>query len=173
MPTSSVEPVADVVSLATYWKPKSVLDAGSGFGKYGYLLREYLDVAQGRVNPEEWKTRIDGLDIYGGVHHEAYDEFYHEDIRTAKIGKYDLILLADVIEHMSKKDGYKLIKKLLRRCKHLLITTPIGFMKQEKFWVERNKFEAHLSGWKPEDFKPYKKARVKLYSQVMLVRIDA
>lgn len=41
-------------------KPKSVLDIGIGFGKYGFLSREYTDIYRG--NYFEWKTRIDGIE---------------------------------------------------------------------------------------------------------------
>ena len=40
-----------------------MLDAGIGFGLFGHLLRQYLDVWEGRIQREDWRIRIDGIEI--------------------------------------------------------------------------------------------------------------
>lgn len=44
MPMSAYHCLPYVLELLITARPARVLDAGAGFGKYGFLLREYLDV---------------------------------------------------------------------------------------------------------------------------------
>lgn len=172
IPTSSAEPIFDVLKAAIYWEPKSVLDIGAGFGKYGVLMREYLDVRNGRVYQKDWKTVIDAIEIYDpyvSSNYGVYNSVRLGDIEKIKIEKYDLILLMDVIEHLTKKKGLQLVRDLRKKCKNLLITTPIGFSKQGKF--AGNIYEVHKSGFLPKDFNEFKPI-VKVYGEVMLVRIE-
>jgi len=66
--------------------------------------------------------------------------------------KYDVIHLGDVIEHMSKKVGIK----LLRRCKDLalkgvIVATPAAYQPQGAAYG--NDHEKHHCLWTVEDFK--------------------
>ena len=38
MPTSYLDPTPLIVKTVKYYKPKTVLDIGCGFGKYGFLF---------------------------------------------------------------------------------------------------------------------------------------
>ena len=44
MGSSAVELITPIVSLVQAAEPTSVLDIGVGFGKWGFLLREYIEV---------------------------------------------------------------------------------------------------------------------------------
>jgi hypothetical protein len=44
--------------------PNSVLDIGTGFGKYGLLCREYLELWDGRQNYDKFLRRIDGVEAF-------------------------------------------------------------------------------------------------------------
>ena len=48
MPTSHHTYISDVITWVRKLQPKTVLDVGVGFGKWGHLFREYLDVMHGR-----------------------------------------------------------------------------------------------------------------------------
>jgi len=59
---------------------------------------------------------------------------------------YDLVCAFDLIEHLKKKDGYKLIKNMENIArKRIVIYTPNGFLPQPP--REDNPFQEHLSGW--------------------------
>ena len=64
-------------------QPFSVLDVGSGFGKYGVLCREYLELWDGR---QEYKfiRRIDGVEAFENyitpLHKFIYNNIYTENI---------------------------------------------------------------------------------------------
>jgi hypothetical protein len=63
---------------------------------------------------------------------------------------FDLVCALDVIEHLGKDDGRKLIEIAERLCKRRVIFfTPSG-----ELWMdgEGDPFMTHLSGWTPEEF---------------------
>ena len=104
-------------------KPFSVLDVGSGFGKYGVLCREYLELWDGR---EEYKflRRIDGVEVFENyitpLHKYIYNNIYTENIINLVNNldySYDLVLLIDVLEHFSKEEGLLLLNKLFKKIK--------------------------------------------------------
>ena len=41
--------------------PRSILEIGVGFGKWGVVAREYLEAWQGRFRREDWQVRIEGV----------------------------------------------------------------------------------------------------------------
>jgi hypothetical protein len=51
-----------------------------GFGKYGVLCREYLELWDGRENYHEFKRRIDGVEAYDKyitpIHKFVYNNMY-------------------------------------------------------------------------------------------------
>lgn len=142
-------------------QPQSVLDVGCGFGLWGFLCREYLDAWNGRVNPSQWQTRIDGIEVfepYIQAHQRVlYSNIFVEDVREAvkHIDEYDLIIAGDVIEHLDKPEGEAVVEALYNKAsKALLINIPLG-----DGWdhpeAHGNPAELHRSQWVPEDFVQY------------------
>ena len=141
--------------------PTSVLDVGCGFGTWGHLCRTYLDVIDERVQPDTWRTRIDGIELfepYVQAHQRAlYDTIHVGDIRelAPRVDRYDLIITGDVIEHLDKNDGETVLEQLYDKADTaLLVCIPLG-----DGWdhPERhgNPGELHRSVWTQEDFLPY------------------
>ena len=65
MPSSSPIHIPIVISIVRQMQPQSLLDIGVGFGKWGHLFREYLDVCRIDMVEEthqrdHWRVRIDG-----------------------------------------------------------------------------------------------------------------
>jgi len=135
--------------------PKSVLDMGSGFGKFGVLCREYLELWDGRQK-YEFERRIDCVEVFQKyitpLHRYVYNNIYNENIIdiTPKLDfSYDLILLIDVLEHFEKKDGLLLLKVLLRNHGCILVSTPrIPTPQQDAFG---NVYETHRSTWSTDE----------------------
>jgi len=112
-----------------------ILDVGAGHGKYGRLL-------SGRL----YKS-IDGVEIWP-AHAEmlrkssSYSKIYEEDVRTLEFkGYYDVILMGDILEHMTVEDGQKLLSKLQKICKEIIVIVPYEYPQHELYG---NKFEIHL-----------------------------
>lgn len=60
MPTSHFYQLDQLTELIFILNPKSILDIGVGFGKYGFLAREYLNLNRDD-NYKNFKRRIDGI----------------------------------------------------------------------------------------------------------------
>ncbi len=61
MPTSRFQVIPDILSLLQREQPRSILDVGVGFGKYGLLIRDILEIPFERYNKQQWICQIDGV----------------------------------------------------------------------------------------------------------------
>src|SRR3972149_759069 len=69
MPSSRPELIPFVINLVMQLQPRSILEIGTGFGEYGFLFREYLDIWGAAADParlsrENWQVRIDGIECF-------------------------------------------------------------------------------------------------------------
>jgi 2-polyprenyl-3-methyl-5-hydroxy-6-metoxy-1,4-benzoquinol methylase len=149
-------------------QPESILDVGIGFGSKGMLFREYTDIWSSRYHREEWKTRIDGVEIFGeyigSLQREIYDNIFIGNIADIDINYYDFIYLGDVLEHFEKEDGVRVLNKLKTHCKTLIISTPVVVYPQGEF--RGNIYEVHRSQWTQGDFEG---ANIKVINNIMLL----
>jgi len=143
MPTSEHWQIPRICDVLVRVQPRSVLDVGAGYGKFGLLAREYGNA-----------TRVDAIDA-NPPRFAVYDQVYVGDLRAfdtllpPEAPRYDLALFIDVIEHLEKPEAFHLLDGLTRRAREVLITTPWGFRPQE---VPGMPFETHRSGWHPWEF---------------------
>jgi hypothetical protein len=63
------------------------------------------------------------------------------------VRSYDLVLIIDVIEHLSRSDGLALLEAVQG---NYIVTTPAYWSKQGTCFG--NKHETHISQWTPHDF---------------------
>ncbi|MEM9365519.1 MAG: class I SAM-dependent methyltransferase [Planctomycetota bacterium] len=146
-------------------KPSSILDLGTGFGKWGVLFREYTDIIASEHEPsrygrENWRVRIDGVEGYTEyitpVHKYVYNELFQGDIRDVLpgLGKYDIVFLGDVIEHFEKADGVDLLLECTRHASTaVVVSTPATFVAQGA--ACSNDLEIHRSHWTERDFEGF------------------
>jgi len=156
MPSSYPDTITTVAKAVQALAPASVLDIGCGFGKYGMLCREYLDIWWLRYRRQEWKVRIDAVEAFElyltPVHWYIYNNIYIGDIRELvnKLDNYNVVLMFDVIEHFEKQEGLELLEKIKAKCGNILLSTPsIKIVTDDAFG---NPYQEHKSFWKPEDF---------------------
>ena len=71
VPSSDFNQIGPIVELIVLANPQSVLDVGCGFGKYGVLAREYLELWDGRQRYGDWTRRIDAIEAFESLHHAA------------------------------------------------------------------------------------------------------
>lgn len=179
MPSGPVSPIPYVMFMIVQYRPQSILELGVGFGKWGYLFREYAEITQSfddhaRYNRDHWKVRIDGIEGYEPyitpAHRHIYSNIYVGDfckiIKTA--AEYDVIFMGDVIEHVPKEKAFELLDDCLARAKKaVILTTPLGFAEQGS--ACGNEFERHQSGWSIEDFKRYNPVIIKVIEKNYLL----
>ncbi|HLD90883.1 MAG TPA: hypothetical protein VI911_07725 [Patescibacteria group bacterium] len=161
MPTSRPYPIAHIASRIIDLQPKTVLDIGIGFGKYGFLAREYTDIWNNRFRKPE--TVIHGIEVYEEYITEIHRQIYNKifignalDILPT-LGNYDLITFCDVVEHFEKEDGIKMMNLVRDKCKNAFITTPTLNRFQKRGGVAGNPYEQHVYGWSTEDLKAWGK----------------
>jgi hypothetical protein len=136
--------------------PKRVLDLGCGFGKYGVLLREYLDVAKGRARPDQWTTEIVAIEGFHPNRNPIHDFVYNQvhygnavDILPG-LGQFDLVLMCDVIEHFEKDVAARLVEAILGQARFLVVSTPRQFSPQGA--ENGNPYQIHRCVWSARDF---------------------
>lgn len=162
MPVGAFQQLSSVAGLIVRINPKKTLDVGMGFGTHGVLIREYLDLWD-NVNETEmyaWKRELDGIEIFekyiSPAHRFLYDNIYIGDARTiipALKKHYDLVILADVIEHLSSADGRALLSDILAITDNVIVSTPKNAKEQGAQYG--NEHERHLSQWHERDFKQF------------------
>ncbi|MEW6049845.1 MAG: class I SAM-dependent methyltransferase [Candidatus Zixiibacteriota bacterium] len=157
MPSSSAQQISTIVEIIRATKPKSVLDIGIGFGKYGFLCREYLELWDGRDRYNDWQTQIDGIEAFEEyvtpLHRLIYSNIHIGDALVAVprlTTYYDLILLIDVIEHFSIEDGQRLLRDCAHRGRACLVSTPLEVSAQGSAFG--NAYETHRSQWSRDHF---------------------
>lgn len=112
--------------------PKRILDIGSGFGKYGIIVREAIlsnRADKGDLEPVD-DLVIDCVECARyfqnlNCHKSIYDHHFHCDIRDLpKVGYYDLALMIDIVEHLDRREIEPLIKRLKTTIKHIIVSVP-------------------------------------------------
>ena len=158
MPTSWYQAVPAIIDLVHMDGPQSILDIGVGFGKYGVLLRESIDIPYERYDKETWHLQLDGIEGFEGynnpIHDYVYNKMYYGNIFSVLPTleqKYDTLLLIDVLEHFEKEEGLRLIEGLLEVTnKSLIVSTPIMPAPQGEYLG--NILETHKCRWNIVDF---------------------
>lgn len=156
MPTSHHRQISTIVEAIIFLNPQSVLDIGVGFGKYGVLCREYLELWDGREDYHTFTRQIDGIEAFEDyltpVHHHIYDHIFigkaQQIVKTLKTS-YDLVLVIDVLEHLTRTEGTTIIKTLLSKHAGVLISTPKKMESQDD--VFQNEYEIHRTQWTRRD----------------------
>src|SRR5262249_16496078 len=139
-------------------QPESVLDIGIGFGKWGFLVREYTDIFANRYDRSQWKVRIDGVEAFQAyttpLYEYIYNSIYYGSIQDVlpELSDYDLVIIGDVIEHFTKEEGLTLLSELRKKSRFILLSSPTVYFDQE---IMDNTFETHKSLWTTEDFKQF------------------
>ncbi|MDP2587567.1 MAG: SAM-dependent methyltransferase [bacterium] len=134
--------------------------------------RTLLDVGCGAYSPiksfsAQSKQRLDatGVDAFGpsiersradGIHN------YYVQMDILKIAErfaptrpgarhFECVLASDVIEHLPKEDGYKLLDQMESIAgKRVVVFTPNGFVRQGEY--DKNPWQVHRSGWTRAEF---------------------
>ncbi len=159
MPTSWPYQINEIMELIIQADPSSILDIGVGFGKYGVLSREYLELWSNEdIEYGEWKRTIDGIEAFEKyltpLHKYIYNRIYIGNALSVLPNinkKYDIILIIDVLEHFSHEDGIKLLSLALEKGKDIIISTPKDIGHQEASFG--NPYERHRFQWTKSHFK--------------------
>lgn len=130
---------------------KTILDLGCGDGTLMELLSK----------GEKWQ--ITGIDIYGkdietARKRNVYQKLIRGDLlktisSNSVKSKYDVVFFSQVIEHLTRNQGEKILSEIEKLAKkRIIVGTPRGFMEQPHEFLDGNPHQIHKSGWSIEDF---------------------
>lgn len=161
MASSFAEQIPVVLHVLAHLSPRTVLDVGKGFGKYGFLIHEYVGVdTKKRPDPgltlaEQSCVTIDAIECNPDYLWPHLKQFY----RTVTLGRiedlclglpaYDVVLMTDVIEHLEKSVAEGVLASFFKRGSTIVVSTPTRFLQQDLY---QSADERHRSFWGPQDF---------------------
>ena len=146
MPSCRPDIIPEILYLVMGMKPRTILDVGVGNGKWGVLCGEYLrywcDIIPDIDGVEAFRT-------YQSPAYAAYRNVFQGDVmdRLDLVGDYDLVLAVDVIEHLTKEDGVKMLEAVKGK---YIVSTPNYWLAQGASFG--NEYERHVSQWSQADF---------------------
>ena len=124
--------------------PKTVLDVGAGQGVYLNLIRESLGQEVLVTAVEVWQPYIEEFHL-----ENRYDYLYPIDVRDMTSFDYDLVILGDVLEHMTEQDAVNLWERISKEAKYAIISIPIIHYHQDA--LNGNPYEVHIDeDWNTE-----------------------
>lgn len=137
------------------YRSSYVVDVGCGKGRfYGRLKIIDRVLGLGKIN----SAYSIGFDIYLPylrVAKKVYDDAVLCDVRFLPLRPKccDVVFATEVIEHLDKRHGYRLLADLhaIAR-KQILVTTPVGWNPKHHL-EDGNPWQAHRSWWYPSEFR--------------------
>ena len=123
-----------------------------------------LDVGSGKAQPMELINKLKfffsvGIDLYAPYIKECKRQGIHDDYVIGdacflpfKRKSFDIVLCLQVVEHLSKSDGLRLIKSVEEIArKQVIISTPASPFRQDEY--DDNPLQTHKSSWVPAEFR--------------------
>lgn len=126
-----------------------VLDCGFGRGFWGFCFKTQFKSVPHITGLEIYRPYVERQEGLG-----LYDELVEANVLDMPFpdNHFDIVLACEIIEHLERDDGFRMLLEIERVCRNLLIvTTPWGFLGQDEY--DGNKYQVHLSFWHPFDFK--------------------
>jgi SAM-dependent methyltransferase len=111
----------------------TVLDIGCGQGDYYEMLKDHFK----KIDAVEiWEPYIEEFKLK-----EKYQNLFNIDIMDFDFDYYDIIIMGDILEHLSRENAVKLLNKLIHKCKQLIVVVPYLLPQETVFG---NVYEKHL-----------------------------
>ena len=126
----------------------SLLDLGCGRGLVGALAGIYREY-----------DRIAGVDAFEPYLNFARSHGFYTELRKVDLNdllpyadkEFDVVTCLEVIEHLDKEVGSRLIEEMQRIGRRVIIGTPDRFHEQPEF--DGNRLQRHQSLWSPKEMK--------------------
>lgn len=149
MPTSDREGKEWARDVIARLAPATVVDVGPGEGTYVRLAREVTPAARW-IAVEAWAPYITTFGLF-----DAYDWVIVSDIRHLDpytvVRQPDLVILADVLEHMTQVEARGVLARMRDWAHHVLVSVPLAHHDQGA--EGGNWFEIHREHWGPRQMR--------------------
>jgi len=120
----------------------TILDLGCGYNSSIQYCNVPFSVGVELFEPYLQESKKKGI----------HDEYIKADLAKIefKPKSFDAILCSEVFEHLTKEEGYELVKRMEKWVrKKIIITTPNGYLWQDGY--DNNPLQEHKSGWGVEE----------------------
>lgn len=130
--------VRSVIDVGCGIRPQRVVEATKSTWldpHLPYLERLRADGVPGEFIPGDWR-----------------------ELRLRQRKEYDVLTALDVIEHMTRREGFAFLREALRVAKAVVVFTPLGEMEQsctgdeDQWGMDGGAWQIHRSAWFPDDF---------------------
>ena len=128
---------------------QTVLDVGCGRGQFGFLIKSRKNIKT-LVGLDIWKPHLSKLSQF-----QVYDHLIQTRIppMPLKNKSVDVSLACEILEHLTRDEGIKLLEDLERITNNLIIvSTPQNYPQDI---VYGNIYERHLTEWACQEFEKY------------------
>ena len=109
-----------------------ILDVGVGVGTYGKLLK---GMGYRMDGIEAWLPYIMKYDLK-----KLYDNIIIGNVMTYDTSNYDVIIMGDILEHLSIDDGLRLMERIEKRGQVCIVAVPY---EMDQGVVDENVYEVH------------------------------
>jgi hypothetical protein len=124
---------------------KTVLDVGAGSGTYYHVVLENSIVLDKFDAVEVWEPYVNQFDLKS-----KYHNVFVSDVRSWENFSYDLVILGDILEHMTKPDAIKVWESVSKQANSAIISIPIIHYPQGH--EDGNPYEEHIKDdWTTEE----------------------
>lgn len=110
-------------------RSSTILDVGACDGKWRRLLPEY--------------PNMDAVEAFEPnlKHLQGYRLVFHANIHDLKYEDYDLIILGDILEHLTVDEAREVLDYAAPRCRDMIIAVPFLY---EQGAIYGNPYEVHI-----------------------------
>lgn len=142
MPYSDAEGKDAALAWYEQIRPRSVIDVGAGSGTYTRELRDNSPWKGRWTAVEAWEPYVDRFGL-----RSLYNAVVVSDARhlPASFYRTDLVIAADVLEHMARADAMALLDKIRAHAANLIVSVPVLHLDQDA--VYGNPYERHIDHW--------------------------
>ena len=153
LPIRNLHVVIKELELATKGSSGiKVLDIGAGSGWYWHEIAETIPQIEIDLTLLDAAEIAENLSNIPNLKVSRIQGYAPSDMLRIKDDSFDLVVAFDLIEHLSKEEGYLLLYEIDRISSFSsVIYTPNGFIWQPP--SRNNIFNAHISGWTPREMK--------------------
>jgi hypothetical protein len=135
-------------------KPIRVLDLGAGNGEYWKIgeLKKLRRATSASIFLMDAAYEEQDKELDGSI--TKIQGIIPGSLSSIPENSFDVVIALDLIEHLSKSDGYLLLYEMDRISSSIqIVYTPNGFVWQPP--SRNNPYNAHISGWDIKDFIPF------------------
>ena len=127
-----IQPYYDLVLNMIPKDTKTILDVGSGYGIFGYILRKSRDL--------DLLVSLDPFHYFHGHYDKSYittwKDYYQNHSQYT-----DVLVSTEMIEHLPKSEALTFLNEAKVSTQHVIIATPFEFTNQESY--DNNEYQRH------------------------------